>query len=148
MEMIVKQIVGFAATGDLKGLEIGDPWFKALRVLGPPDGETEGPDDKMYAFAGVQIGRSRSDVIWYIAIEPAGENVNLPVGLCDSGRGLTPRRDELLAALRDRGEVVIETQPYVPDETWWQVVGSGVLMDFDEDGLLSVVVKDDLALKS
>ncbi|MEU9884427.1 hypothetical protein [Sphaerisporangium sp. NPDC051011] len=81
-----------------------------------------------------------------MAVEPVGEIAEFPRGSYESVRVPAPRRDELLAALREAGEVVVETQPYVPDQTWWQVVTSGVLMYFDEDGLLSVMVKDDLAL--
>ncbi|GAA3831040.1 hypothetical protein GCM10022226_59960 [Sphaerisporangium flaviroseum] len=142
----MKEVIDLASTGALKDLEIGDPVAKAFHVLGPPDGETEVPDDKIYAFADIQIIKSRSDVVWYMAIEPDGDHVDFPPGLYKSVRLPTPHRNDLLAALRDRGEELLETQPYVWDQTWWQVVGSGVILHFDEDGLLDGAVKRDRAL--
>ncbi|MET8139122.1 hypothetical protein ABZU32_02305 [Sphaerisporangium sp. NPDC005288] len=139
----MKEIVDFAGTGALRDLEVGDPVAKAFHVLGAPDGETDGPDEKIYAFECIQILKSRSDVISYISIEPDGDHINFPPGLYDSTRIPTPRRSHLLQALRDRGEEILETQPYVWDETWWQVVGSGVLLHFDEDGFLDGAVKED-----
>ncbi|MGW4637900.1 hypothetical protein ACWEN6_05200 [Sphaerisporangium sp. NPDC004334] len=146
-QMLMKEIVDFASTGALGDLRVGDPVAKAFRVLGALDTETSASEEEIYAFADIQIFQNAQRGCLVYGNRAQRGFVDFPPGPYGSIRLPTPRRSDLLAALHDRGEEILETQPYVWDQTWWQVIGSGVLLHFDEDGLLDSAVKEDISLK-
>ncbi|MEV4293414.1 hypothetical protein [Microbispora rosea] len=130
-------ITDFAVRGTLSCLRLAMRRSELLTELGPPEGSTGQPEGEpvMWCYDDIQIGLSGHHVVWHIAIEPSGSRITLPAPVCP-GRIEAPAKDALLRDLASRGEGVEECTPYVPDELWWRVRTSGVLMSFSDEGLL------------
>ncbi|MGI5162171.1 hypothetical protein [Microbispora sp. CA-102843] len=118
-----------------------------LAELGPPEGTTGQPegDAVSWCYADLELGLSVRHLVWYIAIEPSCFRITLPARM-HLGPIETPAKDTLLRDLASRGEAVEACAPYVPDELWWRVPASGVLMSFSEDGWLDNVHTSDRSL--
>ncbi|WP_432928347.1 hypothetical protein ACQPZZ_01915 [Microbispora sp. CA-135349] len=141
--------VEFAALGRLRSLSPGMSRSEVFKKLGRPDGSTSGFDaDPYYAwcYEDLELGLTAAHHrVSYIAIEPRGAHAELPA-LVHAGRVMTPRRDCFLATLRALKLTLGECEPFVPGESWWRVSESGVVLRFDDDGLLEAIHASDKQL--
>ncbi|WP_432868607.1 hypothetical protein [Microbispora rosea] len=140
-------ISDFAVRGSLGSLRLGMRRSELLAEFGPPEGSTGQPEGEpvMWCYDDIQIGLSGHHVVWYFAIEPSGSRITLPAPM-RLGRIEAPAKDVLLRDLASRGEAVEECAPYAPDELWWRVPSSGVLMSFSDEGLLDNLHISDTSL--
>ncbi|MEV4604892.1 hypothetical protein AB0K15_47040 [Amycolatopsis sp. NPDC049253] len=44
------------------------------------------------------------------------------------------------------GRMAVKSEPFVSDEYWWNLSGSGVFVEFDEEGLMTAAQYSDRAL--
>ncbi|MBX6384117.1 MAG: hypothetical protein IRZ07_14285 [Microbispora sp.] len=131
-------IIDFAVRRVLSPVRLGMRRLELLARLGPPEGTTGQPagEPVMWCHDDLQIGLSGHGVVDYIAVEPAGSRIAPPAPI-QLGPIETPTKDTLLRGLASRGEAAVECTPFVPDETWWRVPTSGMLMFSCEDGRLN-----------
>jgi len=126
----------FSRTGRLGFLAIGVPVARVMVQLGTADGVTAG-SPSIHAFRDVQLGFSRKGILWHIAVEPSGHVMTLPQPIGPAEGIPTPKVFDFLRYLRTFSVAVEKCEPFSSGEFWLRVGGSGVLLNFDEEGFLT-----------
>ncbi|MYX38063.1 MULTISPECIES: hypothetical protein [unclassified Streptomyces] len=106
-----------------------------LDAAGDPDATT-GPLPAIYAYGDLQLGFSKGGILWHLALEPSGREMVLPGPLGVRNRVKNFTLQEFMDIAKAAGERVGKCEPFVSGESWWQISGSGVFADFDEEGLM------------
>lgn len=129
------QVVEFCRSGRFENFEVGANLAAVLDAIGDPDAIT-GPLPAIYAYGDLQLGFSEDGILWHLALESSGMEIVLPgpLGVRSGVKNVTLR--EFVDAAEAAGGRVEECEPFVSGETWWQISGSGVFVDFDEEGLM------------
>ncbi|MEV4604419.1 hypothetical protein AB0K15_44570 [Amycolatopsis sp. NPDC049253] len=124
---------------------VGMSLAAVLEAVGDPDATT-GPLPAIYAYGDIQLGISQREILWYIAIESSGSDVVIP-GPCGA-RCMVQNftRSEFMNVAQSSGRMAVKSEPFVSDEYWWNISGSGVFVEFDEDGLMAAAHYSDRAL--
>ncbi|MET9677681.1 hypothetical protein ABZY68_32000 [Streptomyces sp. NPDC006482] len=130
------QVVEFCRSGRFENFEVGISLAAVLDAAGDPDAIT-GPLPAIYAYGDLQLGFSEGGILWHLALEPSGMEIVLPCLLGVRSRVKNFTLQEFMDNAEATGERVEKCEPFVSGESWWQISGSGVFVDFDEDGLMA-----------
>ncbi|MGI5529916.1 hypothetical protein ACQEVX_21780 [Streptomyces syringium] len=131
-------LLRFMRTGELGAAVPGTDYRDIVAAWGEPDGLAS--EDPVFCLYGdVQLGFSAEGSLTHIAVEPDGDTVSVPGDGDTFSDERVPRLSEALSRLAEDGYGATKCAPFVPDETWWRIDRSGVLVPDDPDDRLTAI---------
>ena len=139
------QVIQFFESGKFGNFNVGMSLSAVLESAGDPDATT-GSLPAIYAYGDLQLGISTREILWYIAFEPSGSDLVIPGprGVRSTVPNFTLL--EFVNMAESSGRMAVKSEPFVSDEYWWSLSGSGVFVEFDEEGLMTAAQYSDRVL--